>query len=38
MYAKARYILISELAVSWDTDEEAAQARIDEVLGLTPTS
>jgi CarD family transcriptional regulator len=38
MYAKARYILISELAVSWDTDEETAEARIDEVLGLTPTS
>src|SRR5262245_18363685 len=37
MYAKARYILISELAVSWDTDEESAEARIDEVLGLTPT-
>ncbi len=37
MYAKARYILISELAVSWDTDDEAAEARIDEVLGLTPT-
>jgi CarD family transcriptional regulator len=38
MYAKARYILISELAVSWDTDEETAEARIDDVLGLTPTS
>ncbi len=36
MYAKARYILTSELAVSWDVDEEAAEARIDEVLGLTP--
>jgi hypothetical protein len=30
-------MLISELAVSWATDDESAQARIDEVLGLTPT-
>ena len=35
MYAKARYILISELAVSWGVDDEAATARIDSVLGLT---
>ncbi|MGI8662468.1 MAG: CarD family transcriptional regulator [Acidimicrobiales bacterium] len=34
MYAKARYILASELAVSWGVDDEAATARIDEVLGL----
>ena len=38
MYAKARYILASELAVSWGVDNDAATARIDEVLGLTPTS
>jgi CarD family transcriptional regulator len=38
MYAKARYILASELAVSWGVDDETATARIDEVLGLeTPT-
>lgn len=35
MYAKARYILISELAVSWDVTDEAAEVRIDEALGLT---
>jgi CarD family transcriptional regulator len=34
MYAKARYILISELAVSWGVDEETAEARIDAALGL----
>ncbi len=34
MYAKARYILTSELAVSWGIDDEAATARIDDVLGL----
>ena len=34
MYAKARYILTSELAVSWGVDEDAATARIDDVLGL----
>lgn len=38
MYGKARYILASELAVSWGIDDEAATARIDKVLGLTPTS
>ena len=38
MYAKARYILISELAVSWGVDDEAATARIDDVLGLTEDS
>jgi CarD family transcriptional regulator len=35
MYAKARYILISELAVSWGITEEDATAKIDGVLGLT---
>ena len=35
MYAKARYILTSELAVSWGIDDEAASDRIDEALGLT---
>src|SRR4051794_8165288 len=34
MYAKARYILISELAVSWGVDDEEAAARVDDVLGL----
>ena len=34
MYAKARYILASELAVSWNVDDETATARIDAVLGL----
>jgi len=34
MYAKARYILISELAVSWNTDDEKAAARVDAALGL----
>ena len=35
MYAKARYILISELAVSWDMSEDDTTAKIDGVLGLT---
>lgn len=38
MYAKARYILTSELAVSWGIDDDAAEARIDQVLGLAPTA
>jgi CarD family transcriptional regulator len=38
MYAKARYILTSELAVSWGVDDEAANTRIDEVLGLTASA
>jgi CarD family transcriptional regulator len=38
MYAKARYILTSELAVSWGVDDDAANARIDEVLGLTTSA
>lgn len=36
MYTKARYILISELAISWGVDDAAAEARIDEVLGISP--
>ena len=38
MYTKARYILTSELAVSWGVDDEAAVARIDEALGLPADS
>ena len=38
MYTKARYILTSELAVSWAVDDEAAVARIDEALGLPTDS
>ena len=38
MYAKARYILTSELAVSWGVDDEAATAKIDDVLGLTSST
>ncbi len=38
MYAKARYILVSELAVSWGVDDAAAEARIDDVLGLEATA
>lgn len=38
MYAKARYVLTSELAVSWDVDIDAASARVDEVLELTTPS
>src|SRR5437588_11636224 len=34
MYAKARYILIAELAVSWDSTEVQAAATVDDVLGL----
>jgi CarD family transcriptional regulator len=36
MYASARHILISELAVSWGVDEEAAERRVDDALGLVP--
>jgi CarD family transcriptional regulator len=36
MYANARHILISELAVSWGTDDVKAEARVDEALGLAP--
>jgi CarD family transcriptional regulator len=38
MYAKARYILISELSVSWDTTEDEAEARVDQALRLEPAS
>jgi CarD family transcriptional regulator len=37
MYARARYILTSELAVSWGVSNEDAEARIDDVLGIEPT-
>ncbi|MGH9244860.1 MAG: CarD family transcriptional regulator [Acidimicrobiales bacterium] len=36
MYARARHILISELAVSWDVDDEKAELRVDDALGLLP--
>jgi CarD family transcriptional regulator len=36
MYANARYILTSELAVSWKVDGEEAERRIDQALGLVP--
>ncbi len=36
MYLNARYILTSELAVSWKVEDEEAEARIDEVLGIEP--
>jgi CarD family transcriptional regulator len=36
MYANARHILISELAVSWGVDDTEAQRRVDGALGLTP--
>jgi hypothetical protein len=36
MYANARHILISELAVSWDVDDTEAQRRVDGALGLSP--
>ena len=36
MYAKARYILISELAVSWNITDEQAAAKVDDVLGIEP--
>jgi CarD family transcriptional regulator len=35
MYANARHILISELAVSWNVDEEEAANRVDQTLDLT---
>ena len=34
MYAHARHILISELAVSWSVDDEEAEIRVDEALDL----
>lgn len=36
MYANARHILVSELAVSWQVDDAEASLRVDEALGLTP--
>jgi CarD family transcriptional regulator len=36
MYANARHILTSELAVSWDVDDEEASLRVDQALGLVP--
>ena len=36
MYANARHILISELAVSWEVPEPEAEARIDQSWGLSP--
>ncbi len=38
MYAKARHILISELAVSWQVSDVDAEARVDESLGLAKKS
>jgi CarD family transcriptional regulator len=38
MYAKARYVLISELAVSWDVDLETASARVDQALEPPPAA
>jgi CarD family transcriptional regulator len=35
MYANARHILVSELAVSWGVTDADAGSRVDEVLGLT---
>lgn len=34
MYANARHVLISELAVSWGVDDEQAATRVDAALGL----
>jgi len=36
MYANARHVLISELAVSWGVDDAEAETRVDQVLGLIP--
>jgi CarD family transcriptional regulator len=38
MYANARHILISELAVSWRLVETDAEARVDKALGLAEKS
>jgi CarD family transcriptional regulator len=38
MYANARHILISELAVSWGVEMPEAEARVDETLGLDPSA
>ena len=34
MYANARHIMISELAVSWGVEDEEAELRVDAALGL----
>ena len=34
MYANARHLLASELAVSWGIDHEAAEERVDGALGI----
>ena len=36
MYANARHVLISELAVSWGVDDTEAETRVDTALGLLP--
>ena len=36
MYATARHILISELAVTWGVEGDEAEARVDQALGLAP--
>jgi CarD family transcriptional regulator len=38
MYANARHVLTSELAVSWSVDDEEASARVDQALGLLPNT
>lgn len=38
MYANARHILTSELAVSWGVDMEEAELRVDQALGLVPNT
>jgi len=38
MYANARHILISELAVSWQVSDEEAEVRVDQTLGLVPNA
>ena len=37
MYANARHILTSELAVSWGVDDVEAGLRVDQALGLVST-
>lgn len=34
MYANARHLLISELAVSWGVEQDQAEIRVDEALGI----
>ena len=38
MYANARHIMISELAVSWGVSDEDAETRVDAALGLVKAS